>query len=181
MKIAHFFLLVGALCARFSAASSECLSDNNEPLAHVIQLSAIEFTESSPEGQSISATAFGETTVVHDIGEIVLEVTGPTSASHWEELIYFYNVSYNADDFSDAKGVAVRDSQCSPLLYVSGDTDNDKVLDDGLLGEKEFWIFTCTSTMPPHKDGESDVIQHVITATGTTFSTDYIYGATSFG
>ncbi|MBK9436210.1 MAG: hypothetical protein IPN52_14355 [Micrococcales bacterium] len=89
-------------------------------------------------------------TVVDDQDEVTVKVPKPgmkvvktasaSSVTVGESVTYTYEVSNTGD--TELLNVKVTDDKCAPVDYTSGDADNN-----GKLGLKEVWTFTCTTTL----------------------------------
>lgn len=71
---------------------------------------------------------------------IALVKTGPAASYVGGTAVYTYTVSNTGDVRLGT--VAVTDDKCSPVTYVSGDTNGN-----GYLDVNETWLFTCTYTV----------------------------------
>ena len=60
--------------------------------------------------------------------------------------------------------VAITDDRCDPVDFVSGDTDDDDLLDIG-----EVWVFECTTTLDQTDDDptQQETVTNTATVTGT--------------
>ena len=67
-------------------------------------------------------------------------------------VTYTYVVTNTGD--VELSNVSVSDDKCAPVTYVSGDTNDDELLD-----LTEAWTFTCTTTL-------TDTTTNTATATG---------------
>ncbi|HEY5787247.1 MAG TPA: vWA domain-containing protein [Microlunatus sp.] len=88
----------------------------------------------------------------------------PTEVEAGEEVTYTYRVRNTGDvplaDVADR----ITDDTCSPVTYVSGDTDGDGLLDTPTSifedAADETWVFTCVRTI-------DETTTNVVTVTGT--------------
>ena len=78
-----------------------------------------------------------------------------TTAEPGQAITYTYVVSNPGDD--PLEPVVLADDKCSPVTFVSGDTDGDGALDPG-----ETWRYTCVATA-----GAVGSLVNVATVTGT--------------
>jgi len=103
-----------------------------------------------------TATASDDAIVtVSDVlpGINIVKTASPTIIRAGDTVTYTYAVTTTTQEsLSDVK---VTDDKCSPVTFVSGDTDGDRLLDAG-----ETWNFRCTSVLTV------DTV-NVATATGT--------------
>jgi streptogramin lyase len=84
-----------------------------------------------------------------------------TGAFHGEVITYTYTITYTSDDGSAANTIAVVDDTCAPVIFAGGDGNGDSKLD-----VTETWVYTCTYTLPPHTDGETNPLVDSATASG---------------
>lgn len=75
--------------------------------------------------------------VIHPAINVVKTAT-PTVVLPGGAVLYTYEVTNPGDD--PLSNITVTDDKCSPVVYQSGDLDNDGQLDPG-----ELWRFTCTA------------------------------------
>jgi hypothetical protein len=95
------------------------------------------------------------TTVVQPHLTLTVSAT-PSSGDAPLQIKYEYTLTNDSSTDVPIGDVVVRDDICRDVTYVSGDGDNDKVIDVG-----ERWTYTCTTT----RESPGVVTNHV-TATG---------------
>ena len=71
--------------------------------------------------------------------DLAIDKTGPTTARKGQSITYYYAVTNSGPASVKPKVV---DNKCSPVTYVSGDTNND-----GRVGPGETWRFQCRYTV----------------------------------
>ena len=75
-----------------------------------------------------------------DVAIKVTKKANPSSLSGPGTVIYTYKVTNEGN--VALKNVSVKDDKCSPVKYVSGDSNHNSK-----LGVKEVWKYTCTKTV----------------------------------
>jgi streptogramin lyase len=100
---------------------------------------------------------------LHPEGTLSVEKGGPAKAEHGETITFTYQVRYESPDGSPARNLVVVDDRCAPVTGPdpAGDTNANGLLDVG-----ERWEYACTTTMPPHSEGEEDPMINTAVATG---------------
>jgi uncharacterized repeat protein (TIGR01451 family) len=83
------------------------------------------------------------------------KTASPTSGSAPLSVTYTYNETNDGTD--PISGVFLSDDLCSPVTFVSGDTNSNNILDPG-----ETWVFTCSQTF-----NTTGTFTNHVTATGT--------------
>ncbi|MEM7530773.1 MAG: SdrD B-like domain-containing protein [Chloroflexota bacterium] len=92
-----------------------------------------------PNGDPVQDTDTADVDTI-DPG-IMVEVTpDQTTVPPGTDVTYTYNVTNEGDVPLD--NVQLSDDVCSPVTFVSGDTNNDNILD-----LDETWVYTCTTTI----------------------------------
>jgi hypothetical protein len=107
----------------------------------------------------------------------IVKSANMTSVPHGGALTYSFAVTYTPGaDGLPAQNVAVDHDACDdPPSRVSGDTNDDNLLDSG-----ETWTFTCLSSIPDtHSDTERDPIRTAATAIGEDLDGDPLADAMS--
>jgi uncharacterized repeat protein (TIGR01451 family) len=123
---------------------------------------------------ALGGTQFGLDLPVHDFDAAfvqpfhpaidVVKTADPTTVQGSGKVTYTYHVRNTGDvPLADVKD-RITDDTCSPVTYVSGDTDKDGLLDTPTSifedARDETWIFTCTTTI-------DHTTTNVVTVTGT--------------
>ena len=92
------------------------------------------------DGNEASASA-SATVILTDVlpNVDVTKSADPTVIRSGQSVSYLYTVTTTS---AEAVSVEVTDDKCSPVLYVSGDADNDSKLDAG-----ETWRFVCSTSL----------------------------------
>jgi uncharacterized repeat protein (TIGR01451 family) len=119
-------------------------------------INSVTATGTPPYGDNVQDTATATVTVTPVGPQALIEVvkSGPETAAPGDTITYTYTVTNEGDcALSD---VAVTDSLGITVSYVSGDEN-----DDGLLDTDETWIFTATYVVPT--DGSSIPPQGTVT------------------
>jgi uncharacterized repeat protein (TIGR01451 family) len=84
-------------------------------------------------------------------GIAVVKSASPTTVESGGEVTYTYRVTNTGNVPLGGVKDSITDDACSPLTYVSGDTDRDNQLDTDKSifesGPGETWIFTCSATL----------------------------------
>ena len=88
----------------------------------------------------------------------VTETATPSSGTAPLEIKYEYTVTNDSSTNAPIGNVVVKDTMCAEVTYVSGDSNNNRVIDVG-----ERWTYTCTTT----RETPATVTNRV-TATGTS-------------
>ena len=112
-------------------------------------------TGSDDDGNTVSATDTAKVVVI-DPKIAIVKTASPTSANPGQALTYSYAVTNPGND--PLSNVTVTDDKCSPVTFVSGDTDGDSKLDPG-----ETWTFRCATTA----SASAGALTNIGTATGT--------------
>jgi hypothetical protein len=86
------------------------------------------------------------------------ESATPGSGDAPLEIKYEYTLTNDSSTNAPISNVVVKDTMCAEVMYVSGDGNNNKVIDVG-----ERWTYTCTTT----RETPATVTNRV-TATGTS-------------
>lgn len=81
----------------------------------------------------------------------VVKTADPTTVQGSGKVTYTYHVRNTGDVPLSHVADRITDDTCSPVTYVSGDTDKDGLLDTPTSifedARDETWIFTCTTTI----------------------------------
>jgi len=83
------------------------------------------------------------------------KTASPTSGQAPLSVTYTYNETNDGD--SPISGVSLSDDLCSPVTFVSGDTNSNSILDPG-----ETWVYTCSQTFTT-----AGTFTNTVIATGT--------------
>jgi Ca2+-binding RTX toxin-like protein len=107
--------------------------------------------------------------IVHAAGTLAVDKTAPAEAAHGDTLTYSYGVTYTPGaDGAPAQNIQISDDKCMPVVYGSGDTDGNNLLDAG-----EVWLYSCSAAMPPtHTDGEDPTVVNLAVVTGQDLDFD---------
>jgi uncharacterized repeat protein (TIGR01451 family) len=133
---AECLALIGVTLDVGESVSCTYIVTHTEPGFHDNTASVtVEDDEGNPASASDNASAFVANPV------IALDKLGPVYAFSGDAITFTYEVS-NAGNVP-LGNVAVADDKCGAASYVSGDTNNDGLLDLG-----EVWTFTCAYTPP---------------------------------
>ncbi len=120
-------------------AARTVLASDPDPLTNTVTVSG-----TSRDGNPVNATDSHDTSVDYT-PTIAIEKSGPASADVGQTITFEFALSHAADsDGSPVSSPAVADDLAGAALYVSGDTNND-----GLLQETETWIFAADYVVPP--------------------------------
>ncbi|MDX2378533.1 MAG: hypothetical protein QNM02_02090, partial [Acidimicrobiia bacterium] len=94
----------------------------------------------------------------------VVKTAAPTELVGSGPVTYTYEVTNPGDVALADVAARITDDKCSPVTYVSGDLDNDGLLDTPTSifedAADETWIFTCTTTI-------SETTKNTVVVTGT--------------
>ena len=127
----------------------QCSSAIAQPTTNVAIVDAI---GGRPVGLEFHVDDFAPVRVEAFHPAISIEKTAsPTRVVDSGEVTYTYRVTNTGDVPLANVTASIADDTCSPVSYVSGDLDNDELLDtpDSIFEDEgdETWLFRCTTTV----------------------------------
>ena len=124
-----------------------CTATVSEPTVDTVTVTGQPIDLGAPLGGTVSDTDTAEVNVLNPRMNLTKAAT-PTSVLPGETVTYTFEVSNDSVDATVFVPIApatradvVSDDTCSPLTYVSGDTNDDSRMEPG-----ETWTYTCDAS-----------------------------------
>jgi hypothetical protein len=113
-------------------------------------------------GKQVSATNIAQTVVIEP-GIALTKAASASAVLAGSDVTYTFVVSNTGDVGMPLTGPT--DDKCAQVNYVSGDTNNNDLLDGADSGSPESWTFTCTRTLGlPEPPDTLDINEATVTA-----------------
>jgi hypothetical protein len=147
----------------------ECTAPIGVDTVNVAVVGGVGGTRFDPERRVVVLDASAAFVGVFNPAIDVVKTASPTSLLESGDVTYTYEVRNTGDvPLADVESRIV-DDRCAPVAYVSGDLDDDGLLDtpNSIFEDAadEIWIFTCTTRVT------TDTV-NVVTVTGTPTDPD---------
>jgi hypothetical protein len=118
----------------------------------VVQVEVTGTLHDAPVDHAASIKKTLGTTVTQPHTTLSVTATPPAGRAPLD-VLYTYTEKNDSSTDVAIKGVSILDSNCGPVTYKSGDTNNNQILDRG-----ETWTFTCGKRITSGRVITSDVV-----------------------